>query len=213
MSKKPQFFDGPFIGYHRQAIVSVVFDTMRPLAQLLYFKARRFQNQDGSPVYISVRMAARLIGIKKLKTARSLIEELIHYGFWKRVSVGYLGTEGRGVAASFQYTDVSNQNYKATNDFAAWDGTMFDPNPKTETRVTRVHRPRVPKVHRTPKKPNKNGISVSGKPVYPQYTHLDASHLPIAINPKPDAGMGHNQGPPLEPIDDGLDIPEFLRRE
>jgi hypothetical protein len=207
------------------------FNAMRPNARLLVMRAKRFYNRTTQePIFMSVRMAAKLVRISKLATASSLINEVVHHGFWRMVSPGYLGNTGEGVGATFCLTDERFRGRAATCDFKKWDGVPFwtgKSRKKTKTRVPGVHTPvspeytsRVPGVHR----PNGNcqgmGPSEISDPVYPGDTHLDV--LAICVpgeeggrggngpEASPLFGLGHNEGPPLNDWGDLRGMPRDL---
>src|SRR6516164_8456530 len=93
-STKPR----PGIGYlivYSDMQDSPAFNAMRPLAQLLVMKAKRFYDRTRqSPVPVSDRTAANLTG-SSIRTARSLCREAVHYGCWRKHSDGYLSGSGR----------------------------------------------------------------------------------------------------------------------
>src|SRR6516165_12239344 len=83
---------------------SPAFNAMRPLAQLLVMKVKRFYDRKTQgPVRVSARTAAKLIGTSK-DTALSHCREAVHYGCWRNHTAGYLGSKGKGIAASYQLT-------------------------------------------------------------------------------------------------------------
>jgi hypothetical protein len=124
MTTKPRTGVGYLIVYSDMQD-SPAFNAMRPLAQLLVMKAKRFYDRKTQgPVRISDRTAAKLTGTT-MKTARSLCREAVHYGCWRKNSAGYLGSNGKGIAASYQLTDEMFRGQPATLDFLRWDGTSF----------------------------------------------------------------------------------------
>jgi hypothetical protein len=118
----------PGIGYlivYSDMQDSPAFNAMRPLAQLLVMKAKRFYDRKTQgPVRVSERTAAMLTGTTG-RTARSLCREAVHYAFWRKHSGGYLGSKGKGIAATYQLTDEMFTGHPATLDFLYWDGTPF----------------------------------------------------------------------------------------
>jgi len=104
---------------------SPAFNAMRPLAQLLVMKVKRFYDRKTqAAVRVSERTAAKLTGTSR-KTARSLCKEAVHYGVWRHHTAGYLGSKGKGIASSYQLTDEKFRGKPATLDFLRWDGTLF----------------------------------------------------------------------------------------
>jgi hypothetical protein len=104
---------------------SPAFNAMRPLAQLLVMKAKRFYDRKTqAPIRVSARTAAKLIGTSK-DTALSHCREAVHYGCWRNHTAGHLGSKGKGVATSYILTDEKFRGKPATLDFLRWDGTPF----------------------------------------------------------------------------------------
>jgi hypothetical protein len=101
------------------------FRAMRPLAQLLVMKAKRFYDRKTQgPIRVSARTAAKLVKTTK-DIGLSLCKEAVHYGFWHEYSPGHLGSKGNGIASSYQLTDEMFMGKPATLDFMRWDGTPF----------------------------------------------------------------------------------------
>ena len=123
-STKPR----PGIGYlivYSDMQDSPAFNAMQPLAQLLVMKAKRFYDRTRQgPVPVSARTAAKLIGTSK-DTALSHCREAVHHGCWRNHTAGHLGSNGRGIAATYQLTDEMFRGKPATLDFLRWDGTPF----------------------------------------------------------------------------------------
>jgi len=194
MNKKTENrFDRRFFGNYYEVTDCPSFDAMTAEGKLLVLLVAKFYNSEKKEaVPLSVRIVARLLSIKYLKKARRVIEEVISHGFLCKVSEGYLGSHGKGIAATYRFTAEKYKGEPVTRDYLSWSGT--------ESRVSGIHRPvyerytpRVSGIHRPRKKSNKNGVPDSAGPVYQPYTHLEANHSTAC-----DAGIGHNQGPPLE---------------
>jgi hypothetical protein len=101
------------------------FRAMRPLAQLLVMKAKRFYDRNTQgPIRVSARTAAKLVKTTK-DTGLSLCKEAVHHGFWREYSAGHLGSKGNGIASSYQLTDEMFKGKPATLDFLRWNGTPF----------------------------------------------------------------------------------------
>jgi hypothetical protein len=124
MTTKPRAGVGYLIVYSDMQD-SPAFNAMRPLAQLLVMKVKRFYDRKTQgPVRVSERTAAKLTGTSR-DTARSLCREAVHYGCWREYSAGHLSSNGKGVAAAYQLTDEIFMDKPATLDFLHWDGTPF----------------------------------------------------------------------------------------
>jgi hypothetical protein len=136
---------------------------MEPAARALHLEMKRLYNREKQqPVYMSARHAARLLGVIP-RTAVKALAMLEHYGFTVKVADGYLGANGRGIAAQWRLTDEPCNGKPATLDFKRWHGTPFS---KAEPRSENDHRPVVKMTtyargqndHRPNRKPKKTGI-------------------------------------------------------
>jgi DNA-binding transcriptional MocR family regulator len=72
----------------------------------------------------SCRDAARALGLHKDTVARRYAENE-HYGFLRKTSEGFLGSDGRGIAARYRFTDLAYGTHAPTRDFETWDGPIF----------------------------------------------------------------------------------------
>jgi hypothetical protein len=117
---------------------------MSPEARLLWIELRGWLRNDGlnnGKIYLSCRSAAKTIGLHKDTTARRYAENE-HYGFLRKISGGYLGSDGRGIAASYRFTDLAHGTHPPSRDYEKWEGEKFvytprrDGRKKTETRPT-----------------------------------------------------------------------------
>lgn len=136
---------------------------MEPVARALHLEMKRLYNREKQqPVYMSERHAARLLGVMP-KTAARALRMLEHYGVTVKVADGYLGANGRGIAAQWCLTDEPCNGKPATLDFERWNGTPFS---KTKPRGKNDHRPAVKFTayargkndHRPDRKPKKAGV-------------------------------------------------------
>jgi len=195
-----------FTPMYRGAMKCPAWQAMKPAARALNLEMKALYNRDSEgPVYMSARHAAKLLGVDT-KTAVSLLKQNEHYGYTVKIAAGYLGTNGRGMAASWRLTDEPYQGRPATLDFIRWDGTPFS---ETKPRRKNSHRPvgvaptyaRGKNSHRAHRKARKNGLSQKTDPVGITPTHLDALHSqasePVVskAEPVPAFGIGHNEGP------------------
>lgn len=113
---------------------------MHPTARALFFELKLLYNRDTEgPVGMSSRQAARLLGITQ-KTALVMLRQVQHYGFAVKMTAGYLGLNGKGVATQWRLTDEPYQGKPATLDFNRWNGTLFDAKPQPQkTKPRRNH--------------------------------------------------------------------------
>jgi hypothetical protein len=100
---------------------------MSPEARLLWIELRGWLRSDWSNngrLFLSCRNAAKAIGLNKDTVTRRYAENE-HYGFLRKISGGYLGSDGRGIAASYRFTDLPYDTQPATRDYAKWNGELF----------------------------------------------------------------------------------------
>jgi hypothetical protein len=77
----------------------------------------------------SCRDAAASIGLSKNTVARRFAE-LEHYGFLRKTAPGFLGSDGRGIAAKYRFTDLAHGTHPPTRDYEKWDGELFAYTPR-----------------------------------------------------------------------------------
>jgi hypothetical protein len=97
MNKKygPNKLRGPCSVFYNDMADSPAFKAARPLCQLLVAKAKRFYNRTTQKaIPVSARIAAKLVKTNK-DVGLSLMNEAIHYGFWRRHAAGYLSSTGK----------------------------------------------------------------------------------------------------------------------
>jgi hypothetical protein len=129
-----------FTPLYTDVMESDAWRAMEPIARALHIEMKRLYNRDKQePVYMSERHAARLLGINA-KTAAKALAMLEHYGITAKVAGGFLGTNGRGIAAHWRLTDEPCNGKPATLDFKRWNGAPFS---ETESRRKNWSRPAV----------------------------------------------------------------------
>jgi hypothetical protein len=220
MSAKTAKLRTTFAANYTDVLGSESFNAMRPLAQLLLLKSKQFYNRTTEgPIHMSVRTAAGLTGIKNKKSAASLIAEVVHHGFWRKIAPGYLGSAGHGMAAKYRFTDERFESKPATLDFKRWDGSCYfvgKPR-KTKTRTPEKDRPVLPgSTARTSEKyrvdSENRGIGTSEfcDPVPRGSTHLEiCPSFKAEAEAAREQGcwgqdeptIGHNAGPALDDQD------------
>jgi hypothetical protein len=105
---------------------------MSPEARLLWIELRGWLRNDGlnnGKIYLSCRDAAKTIGLSKNTVARRYAENE-HYGFLRKISGGYLGSDGRGIAASYRFTDLAHGTHSPSRDYEKWEGEKFVYTPR-----------------------------------------------------------------------------------
>jgi hypothetical protein len=207
-------------GRIRGAFVPVLKDTMKADAwRAMSHGARslfialhcRYNYTTENAAYLAARKASLELGSHTNQITR-WYRELQHFGFIRMVSPAYLGLAGKGRAAHWRLTDVPHAGQPATQDFLRWDGSAYHEQKKPESYLrkpvlentdTASSIPRTPpsSIPRTPTR-----LTVLEKqdiePAAAVLEKQDITSLPLGSPSEGAAAVG-----------DGLDIPEFLRRE
>jgi len=140
VKNKPKKLRTTFAPIYADVMESDAWRAMEPVARALHVEMKRLYNRDKQqPVYMSERHAARLLGVNA-KTAAKALRMLEHYGVTVKVADGFLGANGRGIAAHWRLTDEPCDGKPATLDFKRWNGTAFS---ATESRGKNWCRPAV----------------------------------------------------------------------
>jgi hypothetical protein len=80
--------------------------------------------KNNGRLYLSVRQAAKEVGVNK-DTAARCFREIQHYGFGVITSGACLGVDGKGKAAHWRLTEVGYMTEPPTREFLRWDGAPF----------------------------------------------------------------------------------------
>jgi hypothetical protein len=128
MSKKrKRQSKGPFVAVPKAILEARAWRAMSPEGRLLWIDLRGWLRNDGlnnGKVLRSCRDAAKSLGFHKDTIARRFAE-LEHYGFLHKTSEGFLGADGRGIAAKYRFTDLAHGTHPPTRDFEKWEGKIF----------------------------------------------------------------------------------------
>jgi hypothetical protein len=101
-------------------------------ARLLNIELRgRLRNDhlNNGKVFLSCRTGAKAIGVTTQSIVRWFAENE-HYGFLRKTSEGFLGSNGRGIAAYYRFTEFPYGTHPPTRDFEKWDGELFVYTPR-----------------------------------------------------------------------------------
>jgi hypothetical protein len=122
----------PFIPVIKSTMATQAWRAMSPGARLVNIELRgRLRNdyQNNGQVYLSCRTAAKAIGATTQSIVRWFAENE-HYGFLRKTSEGFLGADGRGIAAHYRFTEFSHGTHPPTRDFEKWNGQPFVYTPR-----------------------------------------------------------------------------------
>jgi hypothetical protein len=118
---------GPYVAVSKAIMATPAWRAMSPEGRLLWIELRGWLRNDGlnnGKVLRSCRDAAKSLGFNKDTIARRFAENE-HYGFLRKTSEGFLGADGRGVAAKYRFTDLAHGTHPPTRDFEKWKGERF----------------------------------------------------------------------------------------
>jgi hypothetical protein len=125
--KRNRKIQGPFVAVPLAILDAPAWRAMDFIARALWTELRRKLRNDGlnnGKIYLSCRKAADVIGANKDTIARRFAE-IEHYGFLRKTSEGFLGVDGRGIAAKYRFTDLAYGTHPPTRDYEKWEGEMF----------------------------------------------------------------------------------------
>jgi hypothetical protein len=124
----------PFVPLLKDTVRTPAWKAMSPSARCIYIalKQRYSSNfKNNGKLYLSVRQAAKEVGVNKETAARGF-REIQHYGFGVITSGPCLGVDGKGKAPHWRLTEIGYMADPPTRDFVHWDGTVFR-NEKNKT--------------------------------------------------------------------------------
>jgi DNA-binding HxlR family transcriptional regulator len=130
--KHKRKISGPFVALPKAILAKPAWRVMSPEGRLLWIDLRGWLRNDGlnnGKVLRSCRDAAESIGLSKNTVARRFAE-LEHYGFLRKTAPGFLGSDGRGIAAKYRFTDLAHGTHPPTRDYEKWDGELFAYTPR-----------------------------------------------------------------------------------
>jgi hypothetical protein len=154
MSRKRKSKLPPFVPVIKTTMAIPAWRAMSLGARLLYIELRgRLRNDylNNGKVFLSCRLAAKAIGVTPGSVAR-WYAEAEHYGFLRKTGEGFLGVDGRGIAARYRFTEFRCGEHPPTRDFEKWNGESFvyaprRPGRKKQNPVSPNDTPRVAKRH------------------------------------------------------------------
>jgi hypothetical protein len=145
----------PFIPLIKATMTTPAWRTMSLGARMLNIEMRdRLRNDyaNNGKLWLSCRDAADALGTKSTRSIVRWFAENEHYGFLRKTAEGFLGADGRGIAACYRFTEFPHGTHSPTRDFEKWDGKIFAYSPRRSGRkkqnpVSLGDTPRVPRGH------------------------------------------------------------------
>jgi hypothetical protein len=126
-SKRKLTPEETFIKLHNGMMETPAWQAMSLGARCLYIELKRKCRTDcrnNGSVFLSQRNAQKVLGSKRDQIAR-WYRELQHFGFIELTRPGFLGIEGKGVAAHWRLTELPYNGAPPTRDYERWDGSPF----------------------------------------------------------------------------------------
>jgi hypothetical protein len=126
----------PFIPLIKATAAAPAWRAMSLGARLLNIELRghlRNDWQNNGKVHLSCRAGAKALNV----TTTSIVHwfaENEHYGFLRKTAEGFLGADGRGIAARYRFTEFPYGTHPPTRDFEKWDGELFVYTPRQRGR-------------------------------------------------------------------------------
>jgi hypothetical protein len=226
--------EGRWTGIRHELLDSPAWKHTSPGARLLFIALMRrldFKQYNNGRVFLSTRKAADELGASQ-RVVCVWFGELEHYGFIEMTEQGSKGPKGR--ATRWRITDngwgeLDSKPVRATKDYLQWGGELFDRQSKKQKNSEQKYSHRRPKVltaddrkYSPPPATDDRKCSEGDGIVREQkYSELDTP------SPADEAGANRVllqdwqrnskwsaerlECPPT--LDDGLDIPPFLRRQ
>ena len=194
MSKRKRKSDGPFVMLPLRIVNAPAWRVTSHVARVLWIELRRKlanQGWNNGKIFLSDRDAAEAVSANKDTIVRAYAE-LEDYGFLHKTVGGFLGSDGRGIATHYRFTDLAHGTHPATHDYEKWDGaisryTPKKPGPKKQNPVRMIRTPR----------PNHSDIrrGSNGGSVCPNHSDIEAApkcpnHSDISRLPLPTSSGG-----------------------
>jgi hypothetical protein len=110
---------------------------MSPGARLLNIELRgelRNDHLNNGKVFLSCRDAAEALGTHSTRSIVRWFAENEHYGFLRKTGEGFLGADGRGIAARYRFTEYPHGTHPPSRDFEKWTGELFAYTPRRHSR-------------------------------------------------------------------------------
>lgn len=111
-------------------------------ARCLYIVIKSFYNGDNNGrLYLGIRKAATELGASRSSTER-WFHELEDHGFIRKTEGGFLGVDGKGVAAYWRLTEVGYMGAQPTREFKNWQPAKIKtPSQKSGQTVPKIGTP------------------------------------------------------------------------
>src|SRR5215510_58664 len=109
--KRASRFPGVYVIVPKLIMQTEAWRAMSPGARLLWIDLLGWLRNDGlnnGTIGRSCRDAAKSIGTKSSRSIVRWFAENEHFGFLRKTSEGFLGSNGRGIFAKYRFTDLAH---------------------------------------------------------------------------------------------------------
>jgi hypothetical protein len=181
----------PFVPLIKATMATPAWRAMSLGARMLYVELRgRLSNDlsNNGTVFLSDRDAAKDLGVTPGTVVR-YYAEIEHYGFLRKTCGGFLGSDGRGIAAHYRFTEFAHGTHPPTRDFEKWDGELFVYAPcrgrrQKQNPVSKINTPRVENRH-IRDRPNRVSVCVENRHIGKLPGCVENQHVSRITTPQP----------------------------
>jgi hypothetical protein len=192
--ERAKLIPGLFVPLLKPSMATPAWRAMSFGARLVYVELRGKMNNDArnnGTLYLSCRLIAEALGTKSTRSVVRWLAELEHYGFVRRTREGYLGADGRGLAAAYRLTEYRFGTNPPTLDFQKWTGKPFvytarRPDRKKQNPVSLGDTLRVPGGH-IRQGSRRTSVCVPGGHIDEPAIRVPGGHISRISHPKGDA--------------------------
>jgi hypothetical protein len=195
---------GPFVPVLKATMATSAWRAMSCGARMLYVELRGRLSNDYSNngrVFLSDRDGAEALGVMPGTVVR-YYAEIEHYGFLRKTSGGFLGSDGRGIAAYYRFTEFPHGTHPPTRDFEKWDGELFIYRPKKRNPVSKINTPRVENRH-IRNGSNRASVCVENRHIGKPPRCVENRHISRRTTPQPEPYLNQGSSTARAPVQAG----------
>src|SRR5262249_9019428 len=199
----------PFVPLIKSTMATSAWRAMSPGARMLYIELRgRLRNDyaNNGKVFLSDRNAAKAVGVTPGSIVR-YYAEIEHFGFLRKISEGFLGVDGRGIAPHYRFTEFPHGTHPPTRDFEKWDGELFAYTPRRAGRtkqnpVSKIDTPCVENRH-IPNGSNGASVWVESRPIAKPPRCVENRQIPRSPTRQPWLNLAQGSSTSRAPVQAG----------
>jgi hypothetical protein len=162
--KRARKSEGAYTALPKAITRSAAWRAMSFGARLLHIEFRGWLRNDrlnNGHLFLSCRSAANAMGASRTRVTGWYAENE-HFGFLRKTAEGFLGSDGRGIAAKYRFTDLAYGTHPPTRDYEKWEGQPFVYTPRRPDRKKQnpVRKKRTPRPQKADIQQGLNGSAV-----------------------------------------------------